>query len=223
MGPPKGPAHWLDEYGSKEYQWQVKEQDARKTYYRPLGLVESTFDADGRYFEGRADMNAQLDVEVRVSFENVDYRERVLFAWTCLRCKHLLLQAKTAPTSQFYGRRTIAGSTMCFQIDPPTNISQAVEAAGQHLVFLSDHFNEIDPSDFWTHCQNTARALDPERALCRLFVHRLKHIDNGRSILRFLRVSAHQIEDGLTTYTWFRDFVAFLNMPVPELRTRLKE
>ena len=215
--------HWLDQYGSKEYRWQTLDQCNRTIYYRPLGLVEFTFDADGRYYEGRADMNAQLDLEVSCSFSDEDFRERILFAWTCLRCKHLLLQAKALSIKRFYGRDTVAGSNICFAVEAARSVIQAIEDAGQHLVFLYDHYDFVDPTDFWVHCQNGARVLNPDRALSRLFVYRLEPNENGRHTLRFLKVAAHQIEDGLTTYTWMRDFIGFLNQPVPELRKRLIE
>lgn len=213
--------HWLDQYASREYKWQTLEQCSRTIYYRPLGLVEFTFDADGRYFEGRADMNAQLNLEVSCSLSNLDLRERILFAWACLRCKHLLLQAKAVLTRRFYGKDVVAGSNICFAVEAARTVIQAIEDAAQHLVFLNDHYDYVDPTDFWTHCQNASRVLEPDRALARLFVYRLEPRENGRYTLRFLKVAAHQIEDGLTTYTWMKDFVEFLNQPIPELRKRL--
>ncbi|KAF2481425.1 hypothetical protein BDY17DRAFT_312139 [Neohortaea acidophila] len=216
--------HWLDQYGNQDiYQWRSREIGNRTTYYRPLGLVEFSFDADGRYYEGRADMNAQLDLEVKCTLSKEDFRERVLFAWTCLRCKHLLLQSKAVPTKRFYERENVASSNICFAVDPGRTVTQAIEDAGQHLVFLNDHFDHVDPFDFWVHCQNTKRILDPEKALARFYVFPLEPLPNGRHVLRFLKVGAHQIEDGLTTYNWMTSFIDFLNQPVTELRQRLRE
>ena len=215
--------HWLDNYGSKEYQWQSHEQNKRTVYYRPLGLVEYSFDADGRYYEGRADMNSQLDLEVKSSLSFHDLRERILFAWACLRCQHLLLQAKAVPTKRLLGRDSVAGSDICFAVDAPWTVTQAIEDAGEHLVFLYDHFENVDPKDFWMHCQNTGRVVDAHRALAKLFVYRIVQTKDGRSILRFLEVNGHQIVDGLTNYNWMRNFIFFLNQPIVELRKRLEE
>lgn len=223
MASARSAEHWLDQYGSKGYRWQSLDQCERTIYYRPLGLVEFTFDADGRYLEGRADLNAQLDLEAKCNLSNEDSRERIMFAWTCLRCKHLLLQSKSVPARRFYGRDVVEGSNMCFAVEAPRTIVQAIEDAARHLVFLEDHFDHVDPTDFWVHCQNVARIINPEQALSRMFVYKAEPKGTGRHILRFFRVTAHQIEDGLTSYTWMRDFIGFLNQSVPELRERLRE
>ena len=39
-------------------------------------------------------MNLQLDLEIKSTLSDEDFRERVLLAWTALRCRHLLVQAK---------------------------------------------------------------------------------------------------------------------------------
>lgn len=180
------------------------------------------FDSDGRYHEGRADMNVQLEVEIKSRLTAEDFRERILFAWTCLRCKHLLLQAKAVSTKGFYGSETKAGTDVCFAVDVPGSVSQAVEDAGQQLVFLEDHYDYIDPWDFWTHCQNTGRVVDPAKALANMFVLPLEPLATGRGRLRVLKVGSHAIQDGLAMHIWMRDFVHFLNVPVPGLRKQLK-
>ena len=223
MATPKREFHWLDRYGSSEYQWRTFERNDRTTFYREIGLVEFFFDADGRYYEGRADMNAQLELEIRSSLSHHDFRERILFAWTCVRCQHLLLQAKALPGKDLFDREAAPGADVFFAVDAPGSIIQAVEDSAKHLTFLSDHFDHVDPDDFWVHCQNTARILDPAKALSKVFVHNLEPTQNGCSSLKFLFVCAHQIWDGLATYTCFRDFVYLLNHPVPELRRRLLE
>ena len=94
-------------------------------------------------------MNAQLDLEVKSAIPHVDLRERILFAWTCLRCQHLLLQAKAVSTSRVFGRDTVARSDVCFLVEAPGRLVQAIEDAAQHLVFLADHYDHVDPQDFW--------------------------------------------------------------------------
>ena len=187
-------------------------------------MVEFAFDVDGRYFEGRADMNVQLDLEVESSLSHHDFRERILFAWACLCYQHLLLKAKAVSSETLSGQDgRSSGSDVCFVIEAATNISQAIEDSAKRLVFLNDHFEAIDPLDFWTHCQNTARIIDPSTALAKLFILPLELVKNGHSALRFLIVGAHEILDGLTMYTWSRDLVHFLNKPLEELRQELRD
>lgn len=215
--------HWLDYYGSPEYKWKSLDQCNRTIFYRPLGLVEFAFDADGRYFEGRADLNSELSLEVRSTLSDEDFRERILFALACLRCHHLLLQAKAISCKRMYGREFVAGSDVCFAIETPRTVIQAIEDCGAHLVFLKDHFDSVDPQDFWVHCQNTARVIDPDRALAKFFIYPLEKVSDGAYMLRILKVGAHQIEDGLTNYIWMRDLVHYLNKPIPQLRKELRE
>lgn len=68
--------HWLDDYGSKQFQWQSIQAHGRTTYYRRLGLVEFCFDADGRYNEGRADINALLELEIRSRLSREELHKR---------------------------------------------------------------------------------------------------------------------------------------------------
>jgi hypothetical protein len=215
------PFHWLDRYGSQEYKWRSLKHDGRTSFYRELGFTEFAFDVDGRYYEGRADMNAQLELEIRTSLEHHDFRERILFAWTCLRCQHLLLQAKALTGRELFDKDAPKRTDVYFKVDLPRTVSEAIEDAAQHLVFLSDHFDHVYHWDFWMHCQNTARILDPSKALSKVFVHGLEPTQDGLSRLRLLFIVSHQIWDGMTTYTCMRDFVYFLNEPIPELKARL--
>jgi hypothetical protein len=213
--------HWLHRYANKShFAWQKLSRRNRTRYWRPLGLAEFSFDTDGRHYEGRADLNTQLQVGVRSTLQHHEFRERILFAWTCLRCQHLLLQAKALTGEQLLER--IDGDVY-FTVDAATNVSQAVEDAGKHLVFLSDHFDQVDPLDFWMHCQNTARVIDPSQALAKLFVHPWRPDRDGRGPLRLMIVGAHQIWDGLSQSVWFRNFVQLLNLSIPELRERIRE
>lgn len=221
MSTSEEPFYWLDRYGSQEYRWRSTKKNGRMSFYRELGFAEFSFDVDGRYYEGRADMNAQLELEVRTSLEHHDFRERILFAWTCLRCQHLLLQAKAFTGKELFGMDTPKRTDVYFRVDLPRSVSEAIEDAAQHLVFMSDQFEYVYHWDFWMHAQNTARILDPSKALSRVFAHRLEPTENGCSMLRLLFVVSHQIWDGMATYTCFRDFVYFLNTPIPELKTKL--
>jgi len=49
--------HWLDKYATNYAAWELSVgSDGSQTFKRPLGLVESSFDADGTYYGGRAGM-----------------------------------------------------------------------------------------------------------------------------------------------------------------------
>lgn len=223
------PDHWLHRYGNKEYySWRtltnkVNGRQGRTTYHRPLGLVESAFDSDGRFFEGRADMNIQLDLECRSGLSEEDFRERLIFAWTALRCRHLLVQARAVGRGELDGgaEQENEGKELHFAIDAPKTIGQAIEDGGQHLVFLQDHFTSVDAKDFWTHTQNAARVIDPSRALARLFVLPPNILENSNLSLKLLMTCSHQVCDGMAMSIWLRSFVQLLNMSLSELRKEL--
>jgi hypothetical protein len=40
--------HWLDRYGNGYYDWKPADHNGPKTFERPIGLVETSFDSDGR-------------------------------------------------------------------------------------------------------------------------------------------------------------------------------
>ena len=215
--------HWLERYASDKYDWQSASANGRKTYYRPLGLVEFAFDADGRYYEGRADINASIELDFRSSLGKHDLRERILFAWTCLRCQHLLLQSKAIPWQPYMHDHLKLERDLYFAAEAPNTLTQAIEDGGANIVFLQDHYQDVNARDFWLHAQNIARLVDPDVALARLFVLPTTRDDEGYGKLRFLIVGSHQIWDGLTTYTWAREFVHLLNKPLDELRACLTE
>ncbi|KAK4636125.1 hypothetical protein CLAFUW4_00441 [Fulvia fulva] len=202
--------HWLHRYGNNEgYQWRETQSPSGKVFSRPLGPVEFSFDADGRYYEGKADMNCLLEVQITSKLSRVDLRERLLLAWTRMRCRHLLLQARTCRENDDDPASTaILG--MHFQVKIPRNVGHAIEDAGWHLIFLEDYYDEVDTKDFYAHCKNVGRIVDPEQSLSKLFVLPVKGV-NGRTVLRLQFVMAHQISDGLCSYAWMNDFINILN------------
>lgn len=219
----EGAGHWLDQYGNAtSHAWRTAVEDDKTILYRPLGLVEFAFDSDGRYYEGRADMTAQLDVAIRSRLSHADLRERVTLAWTLLRCQHVLLQA-AAVDKQSYMDITTDTSTpdRYFRVIRPKTTDEAISGGKSSLDFLEDHYERVDSLDFWIHTQNTARAIDPDVALARLFVFALEPSKDGTELLRFLMVGSHQIQDGLTSYTWMRSFIHNLNLPISELRDNI--
>jgi len=219
---------WLRHYAAKDdYEWRrvPSSHNAQSTrFYRPLGLVESTFDSDGRYWEGRADLNVMLELEIRSTVDEAELRRRILLAWTCLRCQHWLLQAKALASKDMAATLEESRDDVYFAIDVLSTVDNAIEEAGRHLVHLNEHYDKVDWRDFWLHCQNTPRVVDPKIALAKMFVLPPEPRANSKSTstLRFLTVGAHHIWDGLTTYVWMRDFVHHLNRTPQQLKERLQ-
>ncbi|KAM0714950.1 hypothetical protein Q7P37_009415 [Cladosporium fusiforme] len=216
--------HWLDQYGNAEaHAWEVtRSEDGNGKIYRPLGLIEYAFDSDGRYFEGRADLNVQLDLTIKSSLSKDELRNRISLAWTLFRCEHPLAQSMAVERQPYMSERNVSTQPVYSVVDVPQDEDTAVASAQDSLVFLEDHFDKVDPYDFWLHCQNTARVVDSAKSLSKCFVYPLIPHKDGTSTLRFLLVLGHQIADGLTNYTWMRSFVHLLNKPLQELHASLQ-
>ncbi|KAK5117694.1 hypothetical protein LTR62_005117 [Meristemomyces frigidus] len=216
------PLHWLRHYASPEYHWKSTSHSGTTRWSRPIGLVESIFDSDGRYWEGRADISNLQELEIRSSLGREQLRERILLAWTCLRNQHLLLQAKAAlnPKSQ---PNDTDSDRLQFTVDVEESPETAIAEARRHIVFLQDYYDAIDWQDFWRHCQNTKRVIYPDSALATIFVLPLEPRPNGHQTLRFLSIGAHQIWDGLTTSVWMQDLIHNLNCTTSQLQIRLAQ
>jgi len=59
--------HWLSRYATNYHAWHFTTENTRKTFTRPMGFLETSFDCDGRYF-GKDSI--------------LDYRYRVLIGHT---------------------------------------------------------------------------------------------------------------------------------------------
>ncbi|KAI5369549.1 Putative chloramphenicol acetyltransferase-like domain superfamily [Septoria linicola] len=210
---------WLQHYGNSDgYRWRRKDN----AFVRPLGFVEFSFDTDGRHFEGRADMNCQVKLALKSNLSSEDYREKVLLAWTCLRCKHLLLRARTVRQATTPGLIPFALDGLHFAIDIHPNLNVAVESAGEHIIFVEDHYKQVDHRDFFAHCQNATRVVHPDIALAKAFVLPLYNQD-GELNLRLQLVLAHQIADGISINVWMKSFIKLLNDPVDMLKAQIRE
>ena len=226
MSAPHSP-HWLDQYGNPDaHAWKTSTtEDGHTTIYRPLGLVEYAFDSDGRYYEGRADLNVQLDLSIRSNLSHEQLRERILLAWTLFRCEHPLAQSKALERQSYMDDPRVATPPIYCVVDVPENDSVAIANAQESLIFLEDHFSHVDAYDFWMHAQNSARVVDAAKSLSKCFVYPFTPPSQpgGLTTLRFLAVIGHQITDGLTNYTWMRSFIHLLNKPLPELHSALSK
>jgi len=187
--------------------------------------VEYAFDSDGRYYEGRADLNIQLDLSVRSNLSHEQLRERILLAWTLFRCEHPLAQSKALSRQSYMDEPKVATPPVYSVVDVPKDESAAIANGRDSLVFLEDHFSHVDPYDFWLHAQNSSRVVDAAQSLSKCFVYPMTPPSQpgGLTTLRFLAVMGHQITDGLTNYTWMRSFIHLLNKPLPDLHSALRD
>lgn len=113
--------------------------------------------------------------------------------------------------------QSIAILGLYFEVSIPRSVGEAIEDAGWHLVFLEDYYDQVDTRDFYAHCQNVGRVVDPESNLSKLFVLPIIEV-NGRPVLRLQFILAHQISDGLCSYAWMNDFIKILNEPPDAMR-----
>lgn len=214
-------AHWLDQYASKHHDWVQVQESGRPVSYRPLGLIETAFDSDGIYYEGRADVNALLHLEIHSRLARDQLRQRILLAWTALRLHHVLLMT-TAVNHQSY--MTAINERSCgrfFLVIPPRSADEAISNARKSLIYVDDHLKEVDDSDLYRHVQNSARVFDASDALARLFVLPLTDVSKTRASMKLLFVMGHQITDGLANTVWLSHFVRLINSKTSELRSTI--
>lgn len=210
-------AHWLERYGKNHLAWQAGEE--YRYYFRAMGLVERSFDIDGVHFEGRADISTLLELEVASRLSEGQLRERILLAWTALRLNHTMIMAKLVDHhSDILG----VESTRSLRVDQPRSPEEAIATAKEHIVYVQDAYPAIDHDDFYLHTFNTARVIDAERSVTKLFVLPPTKKTGSTQTLRFVAIIAHLVADGLTTFTWFNDFIRLLNLPLKELRATIE-
>ena len=204
-----GTRHWLDRYGKGYHAW-VREGD---NFIRPCGVCEFKFDYDGRFFEGRADVNGLLKLNVSTRLSGEELRRHVVLAFTLLRLRHCLLAARVELRTREV--------EPWFLVGIPRTLEAAVRDANAALQFLDSTVHGVsDMDDFYVHAQNVARIVKPSEAMARVFVLS-RRAEGSRQALRFLFVMAHQITDGLSCMNWMGDFIRILNMPTEQLRQEI--
>ncbi|KAG9850913.1 hypothetical protein KCU77_g7277, partial [Aureobasidium melanogenum] len=209
--------HWLDQYASNYHEWHEVQIDDRHCFYRPLGIVETAFDSDGIYYEGRADVNAYLDLAVRHRLPQVQLRQRIILVWTVLRLSHVLLLAKAVDRKPFMTAGNVAQRRF-FLIHPPESFQEAIKDATRSLSFVEPTQDERGLAKFYRHAQNTGRVVDADEFLAKLFIFPADENVGSKTSLKFLFVNGHQITDGLTNFTWLSHFVKLLNTPLKILK-----
>ncbi|KAI1745630.1 hypothetical protein F4680DRAFT_109356 [Xylaria scruposa] len=199
--------HWLDRYGKGYHAWIPD----RNGFSRPCGLVELRFDADGRYFGGRADVNALLTAGVSTQLSGKELQRHILLAFTLLRLRHCLLGAKAE-------LRTLEVEPW-FSVGVPATADAAIQDADSALRFLDPAVDGVsDVVDFYVHTQNGTRVFKPSEALARVFVFPIEGEGNTRRKIHFIFTMAHQIVDGLSCMNWMADFIRIINMPMKKIR-----
>lgn len=181
--------HWLDQYAAGYHAWQRTIDDAgRICFYRPLGLVERGFDLDGFGYEGRADINATLELNISTTCTPEQLHKRILLAWSSLRLHHVLLLSK-AVFRQSYMRPAHNAPTRYYLIHFPESIEEVLSDAKRCLTFIEGDSESFDLATFFHHCQNVARIVKPEKkALAELFVAPLQAETGRRRRLKMLMV-----------------------------------
>ncbi|KAF2847905.1 hypothetical protein T440DRAFT_455620 [Plenodomus tracheiphilus IPT5] len=222
MSPPPShpPDHWLSKYSSNIHPWTLSSNPnsdvtTTQTFSRPLGLVETSFDIDGTYYGGRADMTCLFTLSIADTLPRLLLRKRIALAWTQLRLEHVLLSSYVSDDSET-GKRS-------FNVPVPATAEASVKAVEDELVWIEDFYpsSEIDESELYHHAYNTARIISPAKCLSKLHILPLQQNADGTIALRFLLVIAHQISDGLSAYNWLSHFIAILNTPASQITSSI--
>ncbi|KAF1932346.1 uncharacterized protein M421DRAFT_98486 [Didymella exigua CBS 183.55] len=205
--PQKENAHWLDRYATGFHAWRsTTNEHGQTSFTRPLGLVETSFDSDGAYYGGRADMTGTLTLELHHSLCKEDLRRRIALAWTALRLRHVLLMSRHLDDP--------SSGLRCFAIDVPRDVQTAVRDVEASTVWIEDSYASVDAHHLHDHALNVRRIVEPRKCMSKLHVLPLVQLATGTHQLSFLIVMAHQISDGLSAYGWFKDLIRLLNQPV---------
>ncbi|KAK4988074.1 hypothetical protein LTR50_004190 [Elasticomyces elasticus] len=213
--------HWLDQYGSEYHQWHKATYNGNTIYYRPLGLVEYAFDTDGTDYEGRADMNGLLTLQVASDLNRAQIHHHILLAWTALCQQHALIRSKVLRRQPYMAPDAVSDVDRFFVVEQPHDERAALAEAAKTVVFLDDSYTAMDPFDFYRHSQNTGRVIEPSAALSKCFVLPFDIRGQGTFTISLLMIHAHQIVDGLSLHAWYAHLWSLLNTSGETLRRGL--
>lgn len=216
MAQQKEQDHWLNKYATNYHSWKLfTSQSGRRCYKRPLGLVETSFDADGTYYGGRADMTALFTLAIQDTLPKKDFRRRIALAWTNIRLQHVLLMSKVED-EQETGKKY-------FVIDIPKSQEEAIQEVEKNIVWLEDLYRDqdVDVEELYHHAINVGRIIEPSKFMSKFHVLPLQKQADGTTEIKFLVVMGHQISDGLSAYNWFSHFIRVLNMSSQEIEAEI--
>ncbi|KAI4685407.1 uncharacterized protein J4E84_006135 [Alternaria hordeiaustralica] len=208
-------SHWLDKYASNYAEWKLSENaDGTQLFKRPLGLVETSFDSDGAYYGGRADMTALFTLALQHKLSKPELRRKMALAWTSLRLQHPLLLSRVID-DQETGRRA-------FAVDVPSSQDSTIQDVEKSIVWIEEAYEEVNEQELYHHAYNVTRIIEPTKCLSKLHVLPLRQLPDGTYELHFLIVIAHQISDGLSAYSWFSHFVRIFNRPSQDILAEIE-
>ncbi|KAI0588501.1 hypothetical protein Alg130_03353 [Pyrenophora tritici-repentis] len=198
--------HWLDKYATNYAAWELSVgSHGSQMFKRPLGLVESSFDADGLYYGGRADMTSLFTLSCQHKLSKAELKRRVAIAWASLRLQHPLLLARVMDDP--------ATGTRNFAVNIPSSPEAAIQEVENSIIWFEDTYPDVDEKEVYHHAYNVTRIIEPTKCLSKLHILPITQNTDGTYSLRFLIVIAHQISDGLSAYSWFSHFIRILNQP----------
>ena len=210
-------SHWLAKYATNYHEWRSSSSSSLGTqcFKRPLGLVETSFDLDGRHYGGRADMNTLLTLKLRHKLSKEALRRQFTLAWANLQLEHTHLMTRVE-VNEDTGERN-------FVVDVPQNIEALVQEAEKSIVWVEDSYSDVTRQEMFFHGMNVTRIIQPDKCLSKVFVLPLKSLPNENFELPLYLVIAHEISDGLAAYSWFRDFLRILNTPLHEIEANINK
>ncbi|CAE7002111.1 hypothetical protein CFE70_001253 [Pyrenophora teres f. teres 0-1] len=198
--------HWLDKYATDYASWELSAgSNGSQMFKRPLGLVESSFDADGTYYGGRADMTSLFSLSIQHKLSKAELRRRIAIAWTSLRLQHPLLFARVMDDP--------ATGTRNFAVDIPSSPKAATQEVENSITWFEDTYPDVNEKEVYHHAYNVTRIIEPRKCLSKLHVLPITQHPDGTHTLRLLIIIAHQISDGLSANSWFSHFIRILNQP----------
>lgn len=206
-------SHWLHRYANGFHAWK-EERGHSVSFRRPLGLVEGSFDRDGVYFGGRADLHSILNLEFRTSEAPLSLRRRILLAWTNLRVQHVLLGASV--------RTDTENGLRSFQVHVPQTAQIAIDETLRNVTFLEDDYPNVEFDPFYEHIMSTGRTITVSKSVSRLFVLPLRRISGQTFELTLIQIAAHLVLDGMTSYSWSSHFLHLLNQSESELLAQIE-
>ncbi|KAG9188770.1 hypothetical protein G6011_07475 [Alternaria panax] len=207
--------HWLDRYATNYAEWKRSDSaDGKQLFKRPLGLVETSFDSDGTYYGGRADMTALYTLATQHELSTAELRRRIALAWTSLRLQHPLLMARVIDNQET--------GTRNFAVDVPVSQESAIQEVEKSIVWVEEAYDEIDDEELYHHAYNVTRIIEPTKCLSKFHVLPLRKSPDGTYELRLLIVIAHQISDGLSAYNWFSHFLRIINQPSQDILAEIE-
>lgn len=132
-------------------------------------------------------MTALFSVRVKHKLSSEGFRRRITLAWANLRLRHVMLMSRTSYDEKLRQRR--------FVVDLHDNIDGVLDEVLRSVVWVDDHYEQVDGIEMHRHAFNVGRIVEPEICMSKLHVLPLVRRQDGSHELRFLIVMGHQISE----------------------------